>query len=53
MPDGRRRIMLVPQEHHLLLGTVADNVRPARRDASPSDLAAVGATGWIDALRAA
>ena len=51
--DGRRRIMLVTQEHHLFLGTVADNLPPARRDASPSDLAAVGATGCIDALRAA
>ncbi|WP_406131174.1 ATP-binding cassette domain-containing protein [Streptomyces sp. NBC_00989] len=53
-PDGRRRIMLVTQEHHLFLGTVADNLRLARRDASASDLAAalavVGATGWIDAL---
>ncbi|WP_405835805.1 ATP-binding cassette domain-containing protein [Streptomyces sp. NBC_01518] len=34
-PNGRRRIMLVPQEHHLFIGTVADNLRPARRDASP------------------
>ncbi|WOX16474.1 hypothetical protein [Streptomyces sp. N50] len=56
-PDGRRRIMLVTQDHHLFLGTVADNLRLARRDASPSDLtaalAALAATGWIDALRAA
>lgn len=51
---GRRRIMLVTQEHHLFLGTVADNLRLAHRDASASDLAAalgaVDATGWVDAL---
>ncbi|MFJ9376532.1 ABC transporter ATP-binding protein [Streptomyces sp. NPDC101455] len=53
-PDGRRRIMLVTQEHHLFPGTVADNLRLARRDASASDidaaLAAVDATGWIGVL---
>ncbi|MEV8540984.1 hypothetical protein [Streptomyces sp. NPDC051572] len=46
--------MLVTQEHHRCPGTVADNLRLARRDASVSDLAAalaaVGASGWIDAL---
>jgi len=53
-PDGRRRIMPVTQEHHQFLGTVAVNLRLARRDASASDLtaalAAVAATGWTDAL---
>lgn len=53
-PDLRRRIMLVTQEHHLFLGTVADNLRLARRDASAPEvdaaLAAVGASGWVDAL---
>ena len=53
-PDGRRRIMLVTQEHHLFPGTIADNLRLARRDASASDvdaaLTAVGAAVWVDAL---
>ncbi|MEU6478570.1 ABC transporter ATP-binding protein [Streptomyces sp. NPDC047017] len=52
--DGRRRIVLVTQEHHLFAGTVADNLRLARRDACDQDLAsalaAVGATAWADAL---
>lgn len=46
----RSRIMLVTQEHHRCPGTIADNLRLARRDASVSDLAAalaaVGASGW-------
>lgn len=53
-PDLRRRIMLVTQEHHLFLGSVADNLRLARRDASTPEvdaaLTAVGASGWVDAL---
>ena len=53
-PHERRRVMLVNQEHHLFLGTFADTLRLARRDASAADLdtalAAVGASGWIDAL---
>jgi ATP-binding cassette, subfamily B, bacterial len=43
----RRRIVFVPQEGHLFSGTLADNVRLARPDASDDDvrraLAAVGA----------
>ncbi|MGW5101919.1 ABC transporter ATP-binding protein [Streptomyces sp. NPDC004100] len=56
--DGaaRRRIALVTQEHHLFLGTVADNLRLARRDASDEDietaLTAVGAEEWVHALPA-
>ncbi|MFJ3897498.1 ABC transporter ATP-binding protein [Streptomyces sp. NPDC090083] len=53
-PDVRRRIMLVTQEHHLFPGSVADNLRLARRDASAPEvdaaLRAVGAAGWVDAL---
>ncbi len=52
--DLRRQIMLVTQEHHLFLGSVADNLRLARRDASTPEvdaaLTAVGASGWVDAL---
>lgn len=53
-PSGRRRIVLVTQEHHLFRGTLTDNLRLARRDASDADLAAalaaVGATDWVAAL---
>ncbi|MEW2164836.1 ABC transporter ATP-binding protein [Streptomyces sp. NPDC007084] len=53
-PDGRRDIALVTQEHHLFIGTVADNLRLARRAASAVDLdaalTAVGAADWVDAL---
>lgn len=53
-PGVRRRIMLVTQEHHLFPGSVADNLRLARRDASAPEvdaaLRAVGAAGWVDAL---
>ncbi|MFI6017897.1 ABC transporter ATP-binding protein [Streptomyces sp. NPDC051287] len=53
-PDGRRRIALVPQEHHLFAGTVADNLRLARATASDDELKAalttVGAAGWTAAL---
>ncbi|MFJ8487708.1 ABC transporter ATP-binding protein [Streptomyces sp. NPDC094038] len=52
--DEGRRIMLVTQEHHVFLGTVADNLRLARRDATESDvraaLVSVGAWDWIAAL---
>ncbi|MEU4085027.1 ABC transporter ATP-binding protein [Streptomyces aureus] len=53
-PNSARSIALVTQEHHLFLGTVADNLRLARREASARDvdaaLAAVGATHWVEAL---
>ncbi|MDT0437308.1 MULTISPECIES: ABC transporter ATP-binding protein [Streptomyces] len=52
-PDGRRRIALVTQEHHLFRGTLTDNLRLARRDAADRDIAsaltAVGAD-WVAAL---
>ncbi|MEU9979321.1 ABC transporter ATP-binding protein [Streptomyces sp. NPDC051014] len=50
----RRRIMLVTQEHHVFLGTVADNLRLARSDATAPDLRAalvlVDAWDWVAAL---
>ncbi|MFJ8154120.1 ATP-binding cassette domain-containing protein [Streptomyces sp. NPDC094468] len=53
-PGGRRRIALVPQEHHLFAGTVADDLRLARATASDDELKAalttVGAAGWTAAL---
>ncbi|MFE5142381.1 ATP-binding cassette domain-containing protein [Streptomyces fagopyri] len=52
--DGRRRIGLVTQEHHLFRGTLADDVRLACPEASVREvgdvLAAVGASGWTDRL---
>jgi ATP-binding cassette subfamily B protein len=45
----RRRIVFVPQEGHLFSGTIADNVRLARPDASDSDVrAALEAIGALD-----
>lgn len=44
----RRRVVLVPQEGHLFSGTVADNVRLARPEASDEDVA--GALARIGAL---
>ncbi|MEV7505094.1 ABC transporter ATP-binding protein [Streptomyces sp. NPDC093018] len=55
-PDapGRRRIVLVTQEHHLFPGSVADNLRLACREASDEELAAalavVDAADWTTAL---
>ncbi|MEU6497245.1 ABC transporter ATP-binding protein [Streptomyces sp. NPDC046984] len=53
-PEDRRRIMLVTQEHHLFLGTVADNLRLAHRAATASEvraaLVSVGAWDWVAAL---
>lgn len=50
----RNEVALVTQEHHVFHGTVADNVRLARSDASDADvraaLAAVGADSWLPAL---
>ncbi|BBA96971.1 putative ABC transporter ATP-binding protein [Actinacidiphila reveromycinica] len=49
-----RRVALVTQETHLFAGTVADNIRMGRPEASDAEVAlaleAVGATGWVDAL---
>lgn len=44
----RRRVVLVPQEGHLFSGTIADNIRLARPDASDEEVA--GALARIGAL---
>ncbi|MFJ3826267.1 ABC transporter ATP-binding protein [Streptomyces nodosus] len=53
-PEARRRIMLVTQEHHVFLGTVAENLRLVRRDTTASEvraaLVSVGAWDWVAAL---
>lgn len=50
----QQRIALVTQETHVFAGSIADNLRLGRPDASDDAvreaLAAVGATSWIDAL---
>lgn len=50
----RRRVGIVPQEAHLFTGTVADNVRYGRPDASPQQceqaMHAVGGLAAIDRL---
>ena len=47
-------VVLVTQEVHVFDGTVADNLRLARTDATAADLesalVAVGAAGWVEAL---
>jgi len=53
-PDGRRRVVLIPQEGHLMAGTVADNLRLVPGDHSDADLAAAveraGLTDWVAGL---
>ncbi|MEV6345852.1 ABC transporter ATP-binding protein [Actinoplanes sp. NPDC051851] len=50
----RREIALISQEVHVFAGTLADDLRLARPDATDAQLAAaldtVGATGWLDTL---
>lgn len=50
----QRKIALVTQEPHVFAGTIADNIRLARREATgeivDGVLCAVGADGWISAL---
>lgn len=54
----RAHVVLVTQEHHVFVGSIADNVRLAKQasDESVSDAAveaalrAVGAWGWVSAL---
>ena len=50
----RRHVALVTQEHHVFVGSVADNLRLARHDADDAALAAaleaVDAAGWVAAL---
>ena len=54
LDDLRREVALVTQEHHVFVGSVADNVRLGRADASEAEitgaLASVGALGWAGAL---
>ena len=50
----RRHVALVTQEHHVFVGTVADNVRLGRPGASDDTIReaieAIGADTWVDAL---
>jgi ABC-type multidrug transport system fused ATPase/permease subunit len=50
----RAQVLLVTQEQHVFVGTVADNLRLARPDAADTALwralAAVDADGWVRAL---
>jgi ATP-binding cassette subfamily B protein len=54
LDDLRRRIVFVPQEGHLFSGTITDNIRLARPDASDEDaraaLHAIGALERFEAL---
>ena len=54
LDDLRRRIVFVPQEGHLFSGTIADNVRLARPDASDDAvreaMRAIGALDRFEAL---
>lgn len=51
---SRADVVLVTQETHLFAGTIADNLRLGRADASSQDIAAAldaaGARNWISAL---
>ncbi len=52
--ERRRQVALVTQEHHVFVGTVADNIALARPDATQAQiraaLRAVDALDWVDAL---
>ncbi|MGO4384636.1 ABC transporter ATP-binding protein [Specibacter sp. RAF43] len=54
LDDLRGEVALVTQEHHVFVGTLADNVRLGRADATDEEieqaLADVGALGWVRAL---
>ena len=54
LPQLRGQVALVTQEHHVFVGTLEDNLRLARPDASREQLlgalAAVDASGWAQAL---
>jgi ABC-type multidrug transport system fused ATPase/permease subunit len=54
LDDLRGHVALVTQEHHVFVGSVADNVLLARPGATHADarasLAAVDALDWVDAL---
>ena len=50
----RRHVALVTQEHHVFVGTIADNVRLGRPDADDATIRraieAIGANAWVDGL---
>jgi len=52
----RREVALVTQEHHVFVGTLADNLRLGKEDARDDELLAaledVGASSWFSALEA-
>ena len=54
LEDLRTEVLLVTQEHHVFVGTLADNLRLARPGASDDDLwsalSAVDAREWVAAL---
>lgn len=54
LPELRRHVALVTQEHHVFVGTLAENLRLAAGDAPDSALRSalrvVGALGWVDAM---
>jgi ABC-type multidrug transport system fused ATPase/permease subunit len=54
LDELRRQVALVTQEHHVFVGTIADNLRLARPsagdDALRAALEAVDAMEWVDAL---
>ncbi len=56
LPTLRGEVALVTQEHHVFVGTLADNLRLASENASSDELrsalAAVDALAWADALPA-
>ncbi|WP_433283401.1 ABC transporter ATP-binding protein [Micromonospora sp. CA-244673] len=54
LAELRTHVALVSQEHHVFIGTLADNVAMVRPDAGPNEvraaLAAVDARDWAEAL---
>ncbi|MFE9653734.1 ABC transporter ATP-binding protein [Micromonospora sp. NPDC006431] len=54
LAELRSHVALVSQEHHVFIGTLAENVAMVRPDAEPAQvrvaLAAVDALGWAEAL---
>ena len=54
LDELRGQVALVTQEHHVFVGTLAENLRLAKEDASEAELAsalaAVDAHGWVQAL---
>ncbi|MET8909916.1 ABC transporter ATP-binding protein [Micromonospora sp. NPDC004551] len=54
LAELRTHVALVSQEHHVFIGTLADNVAMVRPDAGPAEvraaLAAVDALEWAEAL---